>query len=251
MQKSLFFAAILGAASLHAGTVTFGTIALNSVEGSPFSGILASFTNTVTSDPAGDYTATINWGDGTTAVGSSITGGGGSFNINATHTYTEEGSYIVAVSVTDSDGNGTTGGSGTATVSDAPLTLGTVPMLTFNPGVAGTNVLIANFNDSDSTTSSTGDYTATINWGDGSPTTGGSFTGTGGSYGLLGSHTYAASGAFTIDATVNDVGGSSLTFTSQALVTPEPGSIAMVCAGLALVGFYRGRKGRCEKQIGR
>jgi len=240
MKKSLLlFVTVLGAASLDAGTITFNPISITSVEGSPFSGVLASFMNSVTTDPSGDYTATINWGDTTTSTASSITGGGGSFNVNATHTYAEAGGYTVVVSVTDSDGNGTQAGSGTASVSDAPLSLGSIPPIASVPGVALTNVLIANFMDGDSTTSSTGDYTATINWGDGTPATGGSFTGSGGTYGLLGTHTYAASGTFIITGSINDMGGSTLPFTSEAQIAPEPGSVAMVCAGLALAAAWK------------
>ncbi len=127
-------------------------------------------------------------------------------------------------------------------VSDAPLSPGSISILSFTPGVALTNVLVANFTDGDSTTSSTADYTATINWGDGTTSGGAGFTGNGGSYGLLGPHTYATSGTFIISGTIDDMGGAALPFTSEAIAAPEPGSLAMVWAGLALTAWKRMRR---------
>lgn len=244
MQKSvMLFVTVFGAVSVDAGTITFNTLAASSVEGSPFSGILTSFNNTVTSDPIVDYSATINWGDGSTTAPSSIVGGGGSYAVNASHTYATAGTYTVIVDVTDADGPTNGSGTGTATVADAPLTLGTVPTLTFDPGASLMNVVVASFTDGDTTTSSPTDYSATINWGDGSPAIAGSFVGMDGAYNLFGSHTYAVGGSYIISGTINDFGGSTLSFTTQAMAAPEPGSIAMVCMGLALVGLRRVRRG--------
>src|SRR5208282_1030833 len=52
---------------------------------------VATFTDTNASDTAGIFTATINWGDGTTSAGT-ITGSNGAFAVAGSHTYADEGS---------------------------------------------------------------------------------------------------------------------------------------------------------------
>ena len=83
---------------------------------------LASLTD---DDPGGttsDYTATVNWGDGTTTsatVGS--TKSGSSFPVSsAGHIYAEEGTYLVTVSIADAGGSSTTT-TLSASVADAAL----------------------------------------------------------------------------------------------------------------------------------
>src|SRR5258705_7581386 len=50
---------------------------------------IASFTVDNTTDAAGDFTATIDWGDGTTSAGT-IVGSNGSFTVEGGHTYLDE-----------------------------------------------------------------------------------------------------------------------------------------------------------------
>ncbi len=54
--------------------------------GSTVGGTVATITDPNTSATPSAYTATINWGDGTTSPGT-ITGGNGSFNVAGTHAY--------------------------------------------------------------------------------------------------------------------------------------------------------------------
>lgn len=244
-RNLLLLVTVLGAASLDAGTITFNNITNpTTVEGSVFTGILASFSNTDTMDPASDYTATINWGDGTTTnLSSNVGGSGGSFSVNGSHTYAEEGTYTTSLTVTDTNGNATATGTGTATVNDAPLFPNPGLTIGYLPNVALSNVLVATFTDGNPDGSAT-DFTATINWGDGSaPSMAMVLPGTGNLFDVDGSHTYAVAGTFTVAVTVNDQGGSTATVLDTA-TTPEPGSIAMVCAGLALVGLKGVRRGR-------
>ena len=50
----------------------------------------------VESDGVAAYTATVNWGDGSTDVGTIVDDGGGHFHVDApAHTYVEEGTYTV------------------------------------------------------------------------------------------------------------------------------------------------------------
>jgi len=72
--------------------------------------------------PLSDFSATINWGDGTTSAGTVIAQNGGGFAVTGPHTYAEEGSYQVGVTINDIGGSATTAVS-TATVADAPHTI--------------------------------------------------------------------------------------------------------------------------------
>jgi hypothetical protein len=76
---------------------------------------------------------------------------------------------------------------------------------------------VANFTDAN-TTSTMADFTATIDWGDGSPTTAGTVSGEGGSYSVSGSHTYGGTGFFTIKVHIVDDGGSTADATTQVLI---------------------------------
>ncbi len=97
-------------------------VPFNATEGTPFSGTVASFTDTDTgtaSDPTTnptDYSATINWGDGSTSAGTiAYSGTPGNFAVNASgapHTYAEDGSYFVSVTVTDVGGSTATAAPG-------------------------------------------------------------------------------------------------------------------------------------------
>src|SRR5207248_6895869 len=60
----------------------------------------ATFSDPGGAEPVGDYTATINWGDGTTSSGTVVSTGGNNFRVDApAHTYVEEGTYTVTVTV--------------------------------------------------------------------------------------------------------------------------------------------------------
>jgi hypothetical protein len=182
-------------------------------EGSSVSGTVATFTDPDPAAVAGDYAAMIEWGDGVTTSGT-ITGGAGSFTVEGTHTYADEGSYPVAVTITDVDNPlNTKITSSTATIADAPLSasgVSAVSPLAFS----GT---VANFTDANSTTSSTADFTATIEWGDGSSSPG-TVSGSGGSYSVSGSHTYATTGEFEVIVKIVDDGGSKAEATSKILI---------------------------------
>jgi hypothetical protein len=64
----------------------------------------ANFTDNSGPLAAANYTATINWGDGTPATSGTITFANGIFAVQGSHTYAQEGSYSVVVSVSAVDG---------------------------------------------------------------------------------------------------------------------------------------------------
>ena len=77
--------------------VTVGD-ALESVQGQPVSGIVATFSGDKKAT-ATDYTATVAWGDGTSSAGTIEAGDLGSYTVRAEHTYAEAGAYEPVVTV--------------------------------------------------------------------------------------------------------------------------------------------------------
>ena len=195
---------------------------------------LASFTDSGGADPIASYTATVNWGDGsaTTAATVTLSGTGGNFQVTSTgaHTYANEGIYAVTVTMTDNDATAgaiptTAATTSTATISDAALTASAaqpaVPAQSEGKAFAGA---VSSFTDANPT-ATLSDYVATIDWGDGSPTSLGSFTqpgGVGTAITVNGVHTFKQDGAFTIRVVTTDVGGQRVTATT-AVIVGDPG----------------------------
>ncbi len=110
-------------------------------------------------------------------------------------------------------------------------------------GMAGVklNVTVAKFTDADPHRV-VSDYTATINWGDGSSSVAGTVSAAaGGGFEVKGSHTYAAAGRYTTSAMISDVGGAKATATGSANVVGPPVvsnvNVISVTATTATVGF--------------
>ena len=117
--------------------------------------------------------ASISWGDGTTTtvpVGNGVANGtlSQTFTLTAPHTYADDGNYTISLSV--SGGGGQTSQTQDLTVSDAPLAAGSPPTILATPNTQFSGV-VATFTDANATPT-VANYTATIDWGDGTKTTG-------------------------------------------------------------------------------
>jgi uncharacterized repeat protein (TIGR01451 family) len=88
-------------------------VAINPIAGAPFSGVVATFTD-ADGGSSSAFSATLDWGDGTTTTGTIATNGNG-FNVSGFHTYAFHGPETLIVTVNDTDG---TSGKGTC-----PLTV--------------------------------------------------------------------------------------------------------------------------------
>ena len=224
--------------------------------------LLGTFTDanqgaTVADFSSGGGSVVVKWGDGTaaetlTAADLTVLGSpnGVIFTIDASHTYAEEGTYAYTVTVTDA-GGATTVISGSAKIADAPLTAAAVqptvsadeattfPVPEFggapsnNPGqlFSGPVAVFSDANPLPPTgSSSIADFTATIDWGDGTPLTAGTIVALlgGPTYDVTGSHTYATSGVnggdgtYKIQVFVVDTGGARLTLIDTATVADNP-----------------------------
>jgi hypothetical protein len=209
--------------------ITAQPMTFNATEGLPFSGTVATFTDPDTNATASEYSAIIDWGDGSAPSAGTINGPtGGSFTVSGTHTYADEGTYRVLVTITDVDrATNVATANSTAIVGDAALLAVCAAPANFTQSFNGAT---ATFTDANPL-STVADFAATtINWGDGTITAGAVTGSTGGPYTVSGSHTYLTTGPFTIKTSIIDDGGATATATCKVLTfafAPGGGSFAI------------------------
>jgi RHS repeat-associated protein len=193
-------ATLTAAAVAGGGTSTGLTVTGN--EGESITAPVASFNGALPNDANATYTATINWGDGTTP--DTVDVSSPDTTVSGTHTYEEAGPYPIRVTLDSSAGGSVTANS-VAQISDPSLTVeGT--SLTASAGQALGTVTVATISDpypGDDPSA----YTATIDWGDGTAPEPGSVINNSGSLEVEGDHTYAQAGAFTTVVAVRDEKG--------------------------------------------
>ncbi|HMC67637.1 MAG TPA: Ig-like domain-containing protein, partial [Mycobacteriales bacterium] len=216
-------------AAIAASAVNFGA-----TEGASFSGAVASFADADSAAVAGEYTATINWGDTLSSAGTVSGPTGGPFTVSGSHTYAEEGTYTATVTITDADfsaNNATV--HPTATVADAALTSSCAAASNSSTSFNGP---VASLTDADPG-GIVADYTATINWGDLSSSSGTVSGPSGGPFTVSGSHNYATTGTFTIGVSIADAGGSTTSTSCRVLVfAASAGGTFVIGDGNAAVG---------------
>ena len=202
-----------------------GGVTFTGVEPAAIGGRVATFTDTDTSATAADYSATIDWGDGTTSSGT-ISGGSGSFTVDGSHTYADEGSYTITVTISVvSDPSNSATVTDSASIADAALTAGA---LTLTGGTEGAGTTNASFGFTDGNATATpADFNATIDWGDGT-TSPGTVSGGGGSFTVSGDHQYAEEGPYKVTVSVVDDGGSTTSAAGAAKVADA--ALAASCA---------------------
>jgi cyclophilin family peptidyl-prolyl cis-trans isomerase len=196
-------------------------------------GVVATFRDTNRNGQAGDFTATINWGDGTTPTPGTITrDDDGLFRIRGNHTYAVAGRYKTLISI-ESNLNAT--GSvrkgvlkrvvGKSAVADGAIT-GEEKVLVgkVNENLGGGGIVVATFSDAD-TRDVKEDFIATIDWGDGVIHRSTDLedqvliTGQSGQFSVAGTHKYADAGTYPITVTLEDrASGESATVTSEAFI---------------------------------
>jgi hypothetical protein len=85
---------------------TAGAIAtVNATAGAPFTGAVATFSDSTLGTVPANYIATINWGDGHFTNGTIAADGKGGFTVSGTNTYATPGKFAITVDVRDFAGN--------------------------------------------------------------------------------------------------------------------------------------------------
>ena len=148
------------------------------------------------------FTASINWGDGTPTTSGSVSGSNGNFTVSGGHTYADEGSFPLSVTITDTSNNKTLALSGTVAAAEADVFTPQGITFTTHPGQAFSGT-IASFTDTYAGNTGS-DFTATIDWGDGSTPDTGTITFANGAILIGGTHTYANPGYDTVTVTLTD-----------------------------------------------
>ena len=199
--------------------------------------VVGSFDDANPDGTVSDFTATIDWGDGSPISTGAIAGAmGGPFSVEGGHTYAAFGTYTITTVVTDAGGSVVTL---TTTAGVADLPLAGVPT-TFS-AVEGQNtgtIVLATITDPNPLATAS-DLTANIvNWGDSTPSTpkpltvvlvGG--TATTSVFQVLGNHTYLEEGlGLPVTLTVTTSGGATTTF------TPSTGTANVADAALSASG---------------
>jgi hypothetical protein len=189
-------------------------------EGHTVSWTMATFTDANPLGTADDYTAVIDWSDGTPAT--TISGSpqigetSGVFSVTSSHDYTEEGVYTLSVVISD-EGGATTTVHPVATVSD-PSVMATPVAIVATEG-ASTTVNVATFTDPGGAEAS-GDYSATIDWGDNHSTTGTiSPADANGVFTVSGTHLYVEEGTYTASVIISHESALPVTLSTTAKVS--------------------------------
>jgi PKD repeat protein len=194
-----------------------------------FQGDLATFVEHNPSATASQYTATINWGDGTTTTGTVSERFSGEFDVYGSHTYATAGVYLVSVTITDSDGGAWTTAMDFTMGTPSPLVTNNGTAIRATAGMPFTGV-VGSFVDTNPKDDNAGTlFTAIIAWADGegdsAATTAGTIAYAGnGEFLIYGTHTYDTPGDYYPQFTVS--GPTSLTpplaVDSYVNVAPAP-----------------------------
>jgi hypothetical protein len=239
---------------------------IDAVFGKEFSGTVATFTPANANATASGFTASINWGDGTTSDGTIVADPKGGFDVTGTHTYTDtDGSgtgsdwphwphisatngrslgngkeaFIVTTTIQDKSDNSTALAVSLASVTPTPPNIVTTNQtLSLNAGqqFSGT---VASFTDADGNGAAS--FKATIEWGDGTTSDGTITAGAKGGFDVGGTHTYAAGGTYSVLVRIRDTDGDSAVSLSTATVadgTMPPSLTTVDMAFVQSAEFY-------------
>jgi hypothetical protein len=232
-------ALLAAAAPAASASVTVTGRAVSGTEGAELNVIVASGSTSQKVNAC--LQATIDWGDGVTSNGT-ISAVGSSFTVRGRHTYAQAGHPDLVTTVRDACPNG--GGSASAhspvTIADAPLSATGVPVSAYARYPA--TVVVATFTDGNPL-AKPADFTATVDWGDGTSGPASVKARPGGGFEVTGTTTYKTPDDYPVSVAIADVGGSTATATTTATISAAPPPARLLAVGAApghdpLVGAY-------------
>lgn len=180
---------------------------------------------------------TFDFGDGSPLVNLGTAPGASSATI--THVYATVGTFTVTATVNDDDLGSSSPGQATVNVAD-PVPVVIPPVSQTSTEGASTQFLLGSFVDANNS----GNYTVTVNWGDGTPNTVFNQADTGAV--TFQNHTFAQDGVFTVTITVADVDGTSTPVSFLATVqnvlpiavdSPDQFAVATIAQSFDLGSF--------------
>src|SRR5439155_1406771 len=169
---------------------------------------VATFTDPGGAEALGDYSAMIDWGDGSVAAPGTITFAAGVFTVSGTHTYSEESApdhagsnpYVIAVTISHETSADVVVNS-TATVSDPAVVATGAFAVTAVEGQLSSSQTVATFTDPGGP-EAIGDYSALIDWGD-ATSSAGTITFSAGTFTVKGAHNYDEEGNYVVTVTLS------------------------------------------------
>jgi hypothetical protein len=108
-------ASVSGTATVNDAPLNGAMVTIDPIAGAPFQGVVASFSDGNPNATAGEFTATISWGDGASSMGVVQSNGQGGFTVSGAHTYAAPSNYTLAVQIADVGGS-TASATGTVNV---------------------------------------------------------------------------------------------------------------------------------------
>ena len=252
---------VVSTATIMEAALKASVVNVSAVEGNPFIGVVANFTDDNVFSQPGDYTATIDWGDGSPTTTGTVLAGNtlGSYIVEVgllptdsnAKVYTEETGgadhpqpFNITVTIAENDGDTSVTADGFANVADAPLLPGVgIPVTgTIDAGyaIAANPFTVATFVDTNADATPSDFVTdgqsgvALVDWGDGSTSLGkvvdnGPVSG-GESFAVQDDHTYLKGGTFEIKISITDIGGKTTSATSNVVVNALHATVVNVSA---------------------
>ncbi len=192
-------------------------------QGQTFTGTVARFFDTDGTVPASSFTGIIDWGDGQASPATITANSSGGFDVSGSNTFAQGGKLPISVEIQQFDSAGDDVElHNVASVTALPV-LPVFPKGTNINATAGTAITAVAAKFTSVTGAQIQDFTASINWGDGT-TTAGTVVASGKNFAVTGSHTYASAGTDTVTVTITNAGGATFTATSKAKVKAAKGA---------------------------
>lgn len=202
-------------------------LSLASKAGNAFSGTVATFTP-LAGTAAGDYSASINWGDGHQTAGTIGADASGVLAVSGSNTYATGGGYPISVSVTGGGSQGATGQAEAVIQFPASLTAHGVGVTAVSDQSFTQTVAVFTPDGGDAT-----GFSAKVDWGDGQTSDGAiQPDATAGNFDVNGTHSYGSAGNFAVQVTITGPGSVGQVVQSGADVV-DPGQLSIV--GLSAV----------------